>query len=148
MFYLDTCVLVSAFSTEAFSFRAVDWLLQQTEAQLLISDWQITEFSSALSIKLRTRQMDMKQRSDTLAQFTAYMDSRLQVLPVSSQDFRDAAHLANYHQFGLRSGDALHLAVASRCGLTLATLDSKMANAGQPLGIKTLLLNAKNQINE
>lgn len=148
MFYLDTCVLVSAFTTEAFSFQTVDWLAQHTHSELQISDWQITEFSSALSMKLRTRQMDMNKRSDTLAQFTAYIDSNLQVLPVLSQDFRDAAHLANHHQYGLRSGDALHLAVAARCGLTLVTLDSRMANAGQPLGINTLLLNTKNQINE
>ncbi len=148
MFYLDTCVLVSAFTTEAFSFQTVDWLVQQAQSELMISDWQITEFSSALSMKLRTQQIDMKKRSDTLAQFTAYMDSRLKVLPVLSQDFRDAAHLANYHQYGLRSGDALHLAITARCGFSLVTLDSRMANAGQPLGIKTHLLNAKNQINE
>lgn len=148
MFYLDTCVLVSAFGNEASTADVTQWLAAQNLAQLYISDWQITEFSSALSLKLRTRQIDVFQRNGMLAQFAAYKDSLRPVLPVASRDFIEAAHMVEQHHTGLRANDALHLAVAMHNRLCLVSLDERLVNAARLLAVDTHLLNAKNQINE
>jgi hypothetical protein len=57
MLYLDTALLVAASTNEAGTERMQHWLGRQPEDNLAISDCVATEFSAALSIKLRTGQM-------------------------------------------------------------------------------------------
>jgi uncharacterized protein with PIN domain len=54
MLYLDTSLLVAVLTKEAETGRLQCWLGQQPIKDLTVSDWVATEFSSALSIKLRT----------------------------------------------------------------------------------------------
>ena len=140
MLYLDTSLLVAALTNEAETGRIQSWLGQQTEDDLAISDWVVTEFSSALSIKLRAGRIEPAHRAESLAVFTRLTTESFAVMPVSRLQFRTAARFADQHRLSLRAGDALHLAVCADHGATLCTLERRLSDAGPALGIKTMLL--------
>jgi uncharacterized protein len=140
MLYLDTSLLVAALTNEAETQRMQSWLSQQQADELAISDWVATEFSSALSIKLRTGQIEAVHRAEALAMFTRLATDSFTVVPVSRLQFRSAARFVEQHMLGLRTGDALHLAVCADHGATLCTLDHRLSDAGSALGVKAMLL--------
>jgi len=140
MLYLDTSLLVAALTNQAETERMQRWLGQQPVDDLAVSDWVATEFSSALSIKLRTGQIGAAHRADALATFARLAADSFTVVPVSRLQFRTAARFADQHTLGLRAGDALHLAVCADLGATLCTLDQRLRHAGSALGVKTILL--------
>ena len=140
MIYLDTSLVVTALTREAATPRVQAWLAAQDPASLSISDWVITEFSSALSIKLRTGQIDAGQRAQAMAMFHRLVAETFTVRPVSAARFRTGAGYVDQYGLGLRAGDALHLAVAAEHGLGLCTLDQRLAEAGLTLGVATRLI--------
>ena len=138
--YIDTSVLVAALTNEAETDRMQSWLSSQDPDELFISDWVATEFSSALSIKLRSGQINVADRANALALFTRLSAESFQILPITTQQFRAAARFSDQYALGLRAGDALHLAVCADHGATLCTLDRRIAEAGPNIGLKTKLL--------
>jgi predicted nucleic acid-binding protein len=116
------------------------WLGEQLADELAISEWVVTEFSAALSIKLRTGQLDTETRADALTLFAQFCAETATLLPVSALHFRIAARFADQHALGLRAPDALHLAICADHGATLYTLDRRLADAGPAVGCNAILL--------
>ena len=135
--YLDTSLLVAALTNEARTKSVQNWLSSQPPEDLMISDWVTTEFSSALSIKVRTGQIDVTHRAEALAAFTRLSKDTFAVLPVTGHQFRTAARFADQYETGIRAGDALHLAVCIDHGATLCTLDQRLREAASHFGVWT-----------
>ena len=140
MLYLDTSLLVAALTREIKTAIVLAWLDDQEPAELAISEWVATEFSAALSIKLRTGQIEANGRASALARFAGLCRDSLAILPITDIHFRTAARFADQHGLGLRAGDALHLAICADHGATLYTLDRGLSEAGSVLGMTTTLL--------
>jgi len=137
--YLDTSLIVAALTHERRTTEIQRWLAKQAPEKLVISDWVATEFSAALSMKVRMRQLDVAVRGDVLAAFTRLVRETFTVLPLDRNDFREAARLADLHQSGLRAGDALHLAVVANRGERLLSLDKVQVQAAVAAGISARL---------
>ena len=140
MRYVDTSLLVAALLNEKSTPLAQRWLGGQPAGELAISDWVVTEFSAALSMKLRTGDLEQPQRNEVLAFFTRLTEASFHVLPVSRLDFQTAARFADQYSTGLRAGDALHLAIATHHGASLYTLDRRLVEIGQALGVDSVLV--------
>lgn len=140
MVYLDTSVLVAALTNEAMTQTARSWLADQSPGATYISDWVVTEVSSALAMKVRMGVLPTDHRAAALAYFRQMAADSFIVLPVETAHFQSAGQIADQHHLGLRAGDALHLAISSRLGTRLCTLDRRLARAGQEIGASVLLL--------
>jgi uncharacterized protein len=138
--YLDTSLLVASLTREGKTAAVQRWLREQATASLALSDWTLTEFSAALSLKVRTRQITARDRADALAVFARLVEESFALLPISGLQFRTAARFADQYALGLRAADALHLAICADRGATLCTLDRRLGKAGPSLGVRTTLL--------
>ena len=130
MLYLDASLIVAALSAEPTTPRVQKWLAEHAADALVVSEWTVTEVSSALAIKVRTGHFDMRQRAEALALFSRWVADSFVVLPVTTSHFRTAARFVDRHELGLRAGDALHLATAADHGAAVHTLDRRLAEAG------------------
>lgn len=139
IWYLDTSVLVSALTREAATGRVLDWLDGLPEGAAMISDWVVTEFSSALALKLRAGGIGLADRAVALSLFSRMVAESLACVPVAPEQFRTAARFVDQHGLGLRAGGALHLAVCAAHGARLCTLDRRLAEAGPAVGVDCLV---------
>jgi predicted nucleic acid-binding protein len=138
--YLDTSLLIAIFTHESASDRSRTWLSDNEREPKAISWWVETEAAAALSMKVRTRQIDPAQRALLAAGIRQLVSSSFIVLDVRHDHFVAAARLADSAPSGLRAGDALHLAIAAESGSVLCTLDKGLAQAGIELGVATELV--------
>lgn len=138
-FYLDTSLLVANFTSEQATRAVQNWFDGQDTTRLAISDWTVTEFSSALGVKLRTKQIEPQRKSAASDAFSTALAHSFTVLEVARDHFRRAAMFIDAAD-NLRSGDALHLAIAGAHDLCVVTLDGRLAAAGPMVGVATRLL--------
>ena len=136
MYYLDTSFIIASLTAgEVSSLQARKWLTEYSTADLVISRWVDAEVSSASSIKVRTGALTISQRADMLQQWHCFRDDSTLMAEVVAEDFQVAGKFALQHELSLRASDALHISVALRQRCTLATFDTRMAEAAVLLGV-------------
>jgi len=138
MVYVDTSAIVALLTVEPKTQNVTAWYARLRDTPSC-SDWLITEFSSALSTKLRTGRINEANAKRVRKEFALMADGGLRVVPVSRGAFRHAAELVKLHDHGLRAGDSLHLAVALELGAShMATLDETLATNATRNGMKLI----------
>lgn len=138
--YLDTSLLIAILIRESGTKAAKVYLAAARDDFMLASRWTVTEFSSALALKVRTGTITVDEQVAALAMFRRFATSRLKLVEVEHKDFDAAAGLCDQTAAPLRAGDALHLAACKRAGATLATFDIGMTSAAQWHGLPCDLL--------
>lgn len=131
--YVDTSLLLTAFSNESRQAQALA-VLQATEwAQVCVSDWTLAEFACALRAKVLRGETPVEVAhtiDQTLVRLLA--QGALQCLPVRREDYGAVQRKVPALQSLVRGADALHLAVADRSAVThFASLDRAQRTAAQ-----------------
>ena len=135
MIYLDTSAAVPLFVPEPSS-TAVDVWIESCADPLVSSGWIVTEFSSALSLKVRRGELTAKQATAAWKEFGDFCQSGLRLLPVSRKAFDEAAQMVRDAPSGLRAGDSLHLAMAIEAGASgFATADDTLGKNATAKGL-------------
>jgi uncharacterized protein len=137
MLYLDTSVLVPLFIPEPESAAVREWFHAHADDSLAISDWTLTEFASAMGIKVRDKGLKVHQAEQASALMDDLARDSLKVLTPTRADYRTASSQLGHHALGLRAGDALHLAIAHNQGAErLYTLDRRLIAAARKIKLR------------
>lgn len=143
MIYLDTSVLVALLANEERAPLIRDWYASNDTGLFATSDWSVTEFSSALGLKVRTSQLTPTQSDAVHGMFESFVQGGVRRLAVSRHAFQHGASLIR-SMHGLRAGDALHLAVALEAqALQFATLDKLLAAKASQAGLQAITFQDK-----
>lgn len=132
--YLDASVLLPTLIEEAASAAVDAYMLAETR-ELLISDFAAAEVASGLSRLVRMGLLENTDAAARLADFDVWRAAMGSPVDIHAHDVRLAAAYVRRFELGLRAPDALHLAVARRLDVPLATLDRRLAAAGRELGV-------------
>ena len=139
MVYVDTSAVVALLTVEPKTQDVMAWYAGLREMPCC-ADWLLTEFSSAISIKLRTGQLAEPHAKLIRKEFNLLAAGGLRLIPVRRTAFKQAADMVKQHRDGLRAGDSLHLAVALELGAShMATLDETLAENAERKGLKRIV---------
>lgn len=137
MLYVDTSVLVPLFVPEPESADIRNWFDKQTGEVLAISDWTLTEFASAMGIKVRDKGLKPDQAREAYVLLEKLATESLKVFTPKQADYALAADYLGQYGLGLRAGDALHLAIAENEGAkAIYSLDRQFVRAGRKLKLR------------
>jgi len=138
MLYLDTSVLIPLFIPEPESDRIQRWIERQAPDALHISEWTLTEFVSALGLKVRTKDLQPDQARNAQNLLERLASQSFHVHVPTRADYVQATAFLGEHSLGLRAGDALHLAIAyNEAADAVYSLDKLFIAAGRKLKIRT-----------
>ncbi len=137
MIYLDTSILLPLFVREPGSEAMRRWFTTLPPTELTVSEWTRTEFVSAIGIKVRTGVLERELAGDVVQTFHRLAKDSFVVLVPDREDFLLSSRYLEQFEIGLRAGDALHLAIASRHGVPkLYSLDQALVRAARRLKIR------------
>jgi predicted nucleic acid-binding protein len=131
---LDASVLVPLFARDALTPRALAFVAQAGQT-LLVSDWAALETISAFAQKARSGAITLREAETARDNLTQWCNDFTIKLALDSSDLEAAAKLVGAFLVNLRAPDALHLAMAQRLNVMLATFDTKLAAAGRSVSV-------------
>lgn len=138
MIYIDTSALVPAFIREPKSEDVLAWIETSGE-RMVVSEWAITEFSSASAIKVRTGDIAPMMAKRARARFLEFARDHCTIAVPQRAEFRRAAELASDENLKLRAGDALHLAIAEASKVRgILCLDEGMQAGAKRIGLNAV----------
>lgn len=138
MAYIDTSVLTAYYCPEPLSRKAQDTLSKDIPT---ISNLTEVEFASALSRKVRLKELAPEDASRVAAVFQTHLDGNIyQRIFLENAHYELAKNWMGQMKVPLRTLDALHLAVAATQNMQFVTADKPLAKAAKALGIKVSML--------
>jgi predicted nucleic acid-binding protein len=138
MHYFDTSFLVPFFVDEPASARIEQFLKRQTQNVATVSQWTCIEFSAAVARRVRAGTITTERATKLENTFDLLMIESFLMISPTAKDYELARQFLRRYETGLRSGDALHLAIASNHGAqAIYSLDEGLIRAGQILGLPT-----------
>ena len=139
MIYLDTSVIAPFYWSEDLS-NIVERLLR-TETERGLSQLVEVELYSALSRKVRMRQISQAEASIIANRLQNHLDNDFYLtIPIESVHYQLARDWISRFNTSLRTLDALHLACASENNIRLVTADEALAASAEALEIPVQLL--------
>ena len=131
--YVDTSLLMAAFSNELSQPTALELLQSPQWTQVCVSDWTLAEFACALHAKVLRGETSIDVAHTIDQTIKGLLESgALQRLPVLREDYSAVQRVTPGINCLVRGADALHLAVAARSGIThFASLDKTQRLAAQ-----------------
>lgn len=137
--YLDTSVVASALLHDEDGPRATTLLSRLEPGALCLSPWTGVELFSVIASRVRMRATRPRDALAARLFYREEMAAKARMLTVTAQDYVDAEYLLENDMLTLRSGDALHLAIARRHGISeFCTFDKGLLKAAKVLGITTV----------
>lgn len=136
---MDTSVLAAYYCPEPRSEAAQRGLVEagRPSLSLLVE----VEFHSAVSIKLRSGELDRAAANRVVSVFRIHLEEgHYARLPVDDRHFTLARDWIGRFDSPLRTLDALHLSLAFSADLPLLTADRRLASAAELLGVPHELL--------
>ena len=139
MSYLDTSIIVPAYCAEPLSDRVGELLGKM--ADLTISDLTEVEFYSALSRKVRQRELTLAGAQELRSNFQADLGTGIyRQVRVEAIHYQMAREWIGRFDTVLRTLDALHWAIASKLQMPMVTGDVGLASSGRVLGLDVELV--------
>jgi len=137
--YIDTSLLVPYYCPEALS-RGAERTLRG-DPRRTVSDLVEIEFFSALSRKVRAREMSTADAARAGGRFLDHLQAGLYTrIAVQRRHYEAARGWLARFTLPLRALDALHLALADQEGLRLATADQDLSRSARNLGVAVTLI--------
>jgi uncharacterized protein len=139
LIYLDTSVLAALYWAEALSDIVEELVL--VESELGLSQLVEVELFSALSRRVRMREISQEDATAIVQRFQADLDSNFYTcIAVERIHYNLAREWISRFETPLRTLDALHLAIASQNNIRLVTADEALAASAGILGVEFQLL--------
>ncbi len=131
--YLDASVIVALLTNDPLTARA-DTFLRASTPVLVLSDFAAAEFASAVARRVRSGEIAVEDARAAFSALDTWAARTTQRVETTAADVKAAEAALRRLDLTLRTPDALNIAIAQRAGATLATFDTKMADAARALG--------------
>lgn len=135
MTYLDASAVVSLFIADKHS-PVIRAYLRSQRPTVVVSDFAVAEFSSAVARRVRMGEVTPAQGSRLLNVFDAWVAANAERPDMDPSDIRVACAFVRRFELGLRAPDAMHLAMCQRLDADFLSFDVRQTGAALQLGLR------------